>query len=153
MEAMVSSITKAGPKLGYSLEVPEDWQRLPLPEEEPVFEDAGEFITLAVYQAWWAPVVCSVAVRPASGRAGAAEWLKYLCRDCEVIDGEASSVGEAEGARCLLLEKTAVGLMVRRLSVLLKDDLLYKVSAVAPAPIWEVMGSRFERIVSSFKPE
>lgn len=64
--------------LGFFVELPQNWQPLELPDEEPDFSDARKLFGLAAAHAPYAALVFTAAARPAFDDGTVQDWARWL---------------------------------------------------------------------------
>lgn len=64
--------------LGFFVELPQNWQPLELPDEEPDFSDARKLFALAAAHAPYAALVFTAAARPAFDDGTVQDWARWL---------------------------------------------------------------------------
>ncbi|MBL8295557.1 MAG: hypothetical protein JNN08_27175 [Bryobacterales bacterium] len=140
-------------RFAYRVQVPADWQQIPLPEEDVDFSNPALFMPLGVFMARWGAVVFSASVRPAYGDGTLADWLMYLCREQEfqIIEFMPVTVGDAHAAACVCTQDSDGGLMKIRVALFEDGGALYNLLGMAPAQIWESVAPTFEQMITSFR--
>ncbi|HSI37398.1 MAG: hypothetical protein ACAI43_02005, partial [Phycisphaerae bacterium] len=147
------------PAWTFSVEIPDGWQRVPLPPDEPDFDDMRVMRPLVVYMAPYAPILFTVAVRPCPpgavmpGAAPAA-MLNFLA-DAQGMKVE--NPGDVKLPAGLAAVATArqnsdAGPMVFRLFLLEHAGNLFSLTSMAPQPLWAATQETLEKIVESFRP-
>lgn len=135
-------------RFSYRFDLPEGWQRLPIPEEAPDFGNALQFMPIGAFMAPYAAIVFSVAVRPVYSGGAPPEWLKWLCEQQE-IQVESLAAGEGR-AVAVARQDSEAGPMRMRLVLFVHGDAMLTLTALAPEALWNSVDQTFDRMIDSF---
>lgn len=146
-------VMPAIPRFAYRVQVPADWQRVPIPEENVDFSNPALFMPLGVFMATWGLVVFSAAVRPAYSDGTLVDWLMYLCReqDFQIVEFMPVTLGESHAAACVCTQDSEGGMMKIRMAIFEDGGALYNLLGMAPAAVWDSVAPTFEQMITSFR--
>jgi hypothetical protein len=133
--------------------IPDDWVKVPVPDERYDFSNPTVFLPLLVCMAPYGAVVFTVAARPAFDDGSVQDWAEYLATQNNL---QVETIREARIDRmpCVLVDATMpsdAGAMRSR-SVFLEDGRrLYNIGTLAPEAIWASVAPDFDRLLGSFR--
>lgn len=138
--------------LGFSFLLPDDFRAVPLPDEQPRFDEPGTFFPLTVAMAGYAAIVFSVAARPAYEDGTLTQWLTYLCaaQQMEHSEIEPAKVGAHEGVACFARQQSEAGPMKMRLCLFEDGGRMVNVSVMSPEPLWGSVADKLRTMIDSF---
>lgn len=138
--------------LDFAVEVPTDWVGVPIPEETTDFSDVLAFAPIGVMMAPYAPIVFSVAARPAYDGGTVSQWLDYVSRgrQLEPSAGEEQAVGTHQGVGCWGMQVSDGTVMRARLIFFEDGDRLVNVSCMAPDALWNSVEATFLHMLKTF---
>jgi len=140
------------PAFTFACEIPEGWQRLPLPPDPVDFTDPRVMRPLCVFTPSYAAIVFTVATRPAIPGRTPAEALADLsaAQDLKIDPVQDVSLPCGEGAQTMATQRAGNDLMKMRLAMIEDGGHLFSITAMAPAPLWDAMQPTLDHIVESF---
>lgn len=142
------------PELTVSVQAPQGWQQVPVPDERPDFADPTAYLPLGVVMAPYGAVLLSLAARPAFDGGTVAQWLERHCRleGMEPTDLRSRRIGELDAVTAETIQQTDAGPMRMRLVMIEDGRTLLVMAAVAPEAIWPSLDATFDRMISSYRP-
>ncbi len=153
-----TTVQSPNPAWTFSAEIPTNWQRVPLPPDEPDFADPRIMRPLCLYTPAYAAIVFTVAVRPAlpgSTIPGAAPEaaLEYLAKSQGMALADLRTVLLPFGpaAQAMARQETDAGPMTLRLLLVEHAGWLFSLTAMAPAPLYDALKPALDRMVNSFR--
>jgi hypothetical protein len=140
------------PAFTFACEIPEGWQRLPLPPDPVDFTDTRMMRPLCVFTPSYAAIVFTVATRPAIPGLTPAEALTQLSAAQELNLGAVEEVilPCGEGAEAIATQRAGSDIMKMRLIMIEDGGHLFSITAMAPAPLWDAVEPTLDHIVDSF---
>lgn len=138
--------------LDFAVEVPTDWVGVPIPEEATDFSDVLAFAPIGVMMAPYAPIVFSVAARPAYDGGSVSQWLNYVSRERQLDPsaGEEQAIGTHQGVGCWGMQVSDGTVMRARLIFFEDGDRLINVSCMAPDALWNSVEATFLHMLKTF---
>lgn len=154
-----TTVPAPNPAWSFACDIPEDWKRVPLPPDEPDFEDPRVMRPLCVFTAPYAPILFTVAVRPCPPGAvmpGAAPqgMLNFLASVQELPLEDPQSIQFPAGLAAVAMshQESEAGRMTFRLALLEHGGYLFSLTTMAPDPLWEALRPTLEQVMYSFRP-
>lgn len=138
--------------LGFTVELPGDWQLHDLPDDELNFEDPTHLISLVVVTAPQAAIVFSAAARPAFADGTVSDWARYLL-DHNGLVPSAQGGGAMGSLPALLGEATQaseLGPMCVRYAFAEDGGRLISLSLAAPELVADALYGVWQHLLSTF---
>jgi hypothetical protein len=136
----------------FFVEVPDGWQRLPLPPQQVDFTNPADLAPLALFTPNYAAIVFTAAARPILPGATAMAMLQFLAAQQRFALTNARNailpcgkVAQADAAQTVNNDT-----MKMRLVVLEDGGTVYALSTMAPAPLWDAVRPMLDRMIESF---
>lgn len=142
-------VRTAGVPVALACEVPTDWVRMELPQEEADFSNPTTFKPLAVWMAPYGAVVFTVAARPGYGDGTLQEWMIWLAQQQEftVKSLMPRKVNGRWAAWCEAEQPSDVGVMGVRTALLEDGGNIITVLGMGPKAMWDAIGGTLEKMV------
>lgn len=138
--------------LDFSVQAPEDWVPIDVPDEVPDFDDPLAFAPIGVLMAPFAAILFAVAGRPAYADGCVAQWLQHVAGERGLDPGaiERVTIGPHEGVACWGVQ-VENGTPLRARIVFFEDGgRLVTVSCLAPASLWSAVDMAFTHMLATF---
>jgi hypothetical protein len=147
------TITPKHPQFEFTLDVPPNWQRVPLPEEDADFSDPSKFLPLGMLMTSYAPILFTLGVRPPAEGQDIPQYLKHNTESqgARVQSAGKFAIGEGEVDSVLAEMDSEAGPMQARIVMFRIDRVLFMASVMSPQPLWAGMKDTLEHMLASLK--
>ena len=154
-------VTPKFPQLAFSIQKPDDFNQIPLPDESQDFSDPSAMMPLGVFMASYGAVLCTVAARPFAGdpQAPGGSLMEIVMdlasRQLASAGGQVKKLMPERRWGTTVVEVDAnqpseAGEMTLRAIFFEDGGTLYNVSRMAPVAIWGSVEATLNAMVDSF---